>query len=104
MKVWIDKNGGTHYHKEGCKMIQPPNLKTLLTQITFHYEPIEHKVRRLGMPYHKEYGRIMVDKKLYYPCPICFRDSSRIEQIGLDGKARVDIINYYNPPIKNKKD
>ena len=56
------------------------------------------------MPYHKEYGRIMVDKKLYYPCPICFRDSSRIEQIGLDGKARVDIINYYNPPIKNKKD
>ena len=95
MKVWIDKQGGTHYHKEGCKMTQDPK---------FHYEAIEHKVRRLGMPYHKEYGRIMVDKKLYYPCPICFRDSSRIEQIGLDGKARVDIINYYNPPIKNKKD
>jgi hypothetical protein len=62
MKVWIDKQGGTHYHKADCKMIEKP----------YHYEEIEHKVRRLGMPYHKEYGRIMVDKKLYYPCPMCF--------------------------------
>ena len=63
MKVWIDKQGGTHYHKENCKMTQDPQ---------FHYEPIKHKVRRLGMPVGKEYGRIMIDKKLYYPCPLCF--------------------------------
>jgi hypothetical protein len=71
VKIWIDKQGGMHYHKENCKMIQPI-VKGKLPQIKFHYEVIEHKVRRLGMPCHKEYGRIMVDKKLYNPCPICF--------------------------------
>jgi hypothetical protein len=76
MKVWIDKQGGTHYHKKNCKMIRPI-VNGKLPQIKFHYKPIEHKVRRLGMPYHKEYGRIMVDKKLYYPCPMCFGDKRK---------------------------
>ena len=67
MKVWIDKQGGMHYHKADCKMIGKP----------YHYEEIEHKVRRLGMPYGKEYGRIMIDKKLYYPCPLCFGDKRK---------------------------
>jgi hypothetical protein len=35
MKVWIDKQGGTHYHKADCKMIGKP----------FRYEEIEHRVR-----------------------------------------------------------
>ena len=86
MKVWIDKQGGTHYHKEGCQIIRPTleyqKFGKVITEyklppIIFHYEPIEHKVRRLGMPYGKEYGRIMIDKKLYYPCPICFGDKRK---------------------------
>lgn len=32
MKVWVDKQGGTHYHKEDCGMTKDPK---------FHYEPVE---------------------------------------------------------------
>lgn len=72
MKVWIDKHGGMHYHKPDCDLIKPranpPNFK---------YEEIEHAVRRLGMPYHKEYGVITVEGRRYSPCPFCFGYKSR---------------------------
>jgi len=67
MKIFIDKHGGMHYHKPDCKAIQPSE-----NMPHFHYEEIEHKVRRLGMPYHKEYATIKVDGKYYRPCPFCF--------------------------------
>ena len=47
MKIWIDKRGGMHYHKGGCKAIQPRENPP-----HFKYEETDHKVRRLGMPYH----------------------------------------------------
>ena len=74
MKLWIDKQGGTHYHKEGCKIIQPPNLKTLLTQITFHYGPIERRLRGNSL---MGYRDIIVDGKRYSHCPMCFGDKRK---------------------------
>jgi len=44
MKVWIDKQGGTHYHKEDCAMIKGETVSlrgeaiTKLPPIKFHYE------------------------------------------------------------------
>lgn len=67
MKIWIDKHGGWHYHKAGCQAIEP----------RFNYEEVEHKVRRLGMPYHKEYATITIDGKRYRPCPSCFGHGDR---------------------------
>ncbi len=43
MKVWIDKHGGMHYHKAGCKAIQPSENPP-----HFKYEEIEHQVRHTG--------------------------------------------------------
>ena len=69
MKVWIDKQGGTHYHKADCKMILP--IKNgRLPQIAFHYEEIEHRIRHFRCS--KEYADIIVDGNRYWACPICF--------------------------------
>jgi hypothetical protein len=62
MKVWIDKQGGTHYHKENCKMIGKP----------FRYEEIEHRVRTFAPLFPHEYREIIVDNRRYHPCPMCF--------------------------------
>ena len=70
MKVWIDKQGGTHYHKEGCKMIGAP----------YHYEPFEHTIRKIPVRFRKmfgEYRNITIDHKRYMPCPLCFGDKRK---------------------------
>ena len=54
MKVWIDKTGGRHYHKQGCVMT---------ADTRYHYETAE--VDDDAVPKHK---RIVVEKKSYYPC------------------------------------
>jgi hypothetical protein len=59
MKLWIDKQGGRHYHKEGCKMIGYP----------YHYEPVVKQPRRNK---YGEWRDIIVDGKRYSYCPICF--------------------------------
>jgi len=66
MKLWIDKQGGFHYHNcKDCEAIK------YTVEYQSGYEEIERKVRRTGMPYGKQYGRIKVDGKYYIPCPIC---------------------------------
>jgi len=70
MKVWIDKQGGTHYHKADCEMIGKPH----------HYEEIEHQLRKIPAPYRKMFGiyaNIVVDHKIYEPCPVCFGHGER---------------------------
>ena len=64
MKIFIDKHGGLHYHKESCDLIQRK------TPPIFPYEPIIHRVRKYGLL--KEYGNIVVDGRYYSPCPYCF--------------------------------
>ena len=58
---WIDKQGGSHYHKEDCMMIKDPQ---------FHYEPITRRKRRLFKNY--DWERIRVDGKYYEPCACVF--------------------------------
>jgi hypothetical protein len=68
MKVFIDKQGGTHYHKADCKMMGN----------TYLYEEITHIIRHRKAPYHNvvlnEYQPILIEHHIYYPCPICFGD------------------------------
>ena len=73
MKVWIDKQGGTHYHKEGCPVTIPMQNGVLLA-IPMHYEPIERRLRGNNL---MGYRDIIVDGKRYSPCPICFGDGER---------------------------
>jgi len=62
MEVWIDKQGGRHYHKADCPMVKDGK---------FHYESIE---RRLRLHKHFNIPRdIIVDHKRYMPCPGCFK-------------------------------
>jgi hypothetical protein len=71
MKVWIDKQGGLHYHKADCKMIGKP----------YHYEEIEHRIRRNKLILRNmfgEYQNIIVDKRRYHPCPLCFGDKRNL--------------------------
>jgi hypothetical protein len=56
MKIWIDKHGGIHYHKEGCWAIDPK----------FPYEEVEQNFQGLGVKY--------IDGRWYRPCPFCFGD------------------------------
>jgi len=78
MKVFIDKHGGYHYHKEDCPLIQPSLIymqtgkppKRKLTQLVFPYEPIQHRIRKYGLL--KIYGAIVVDGIRYAACPFCF--------------------------------
>lgn len=64
MKVWIDKHGGMHYHKEGCQAIQakvnPPHFK---------YEEVKQDLRGLGVKY--------IEGRWYRPCPLCFGEKRR---------------------------
>jgi len=53
---WIDKQGGSHYHKEDCPMIKDPR---------YHYEPIIRRKRRPDKYWGLE--RIRVDGKYYMP-------------------------------------
>lgn len=55
MKVWIDKKGGRHYHKENCPMVQDKR---------FPYEPVEKDI--------ENYQDIIVGNKRYLACPGCF--------------------------------
>lgn len=67
MKVWVDKNGGMHYHKAGCKAMQPSeNLPH------FKYEEIEHQIKHKGSGFPFDYTDIIVDGRRYRPCPFCF--------------------------------
>ena len=59
MKVWIDKQGGTHFHKENCQIVKSP---------MFHYEPVEKRLRLYTEFGHRMYHNIRVDGKLYSPC------------------------------------
>ena len=66
MKVWIDKQGGTHYHKEDCPIILtelPPHL---------HYQAITigNKVVERGL-------NIYPWGKTISPCPMCFGDKRK---------------------------
>jgi uncharacterized protein YlbG (UPF0298 family) len=67
MKIWLDKHGGMHYHKEGCKFTQVKHPNS-------EYEEVEHKVRQLGNVKGHQYTRIKVDDRYYMPCPLCFGD------------------------------
>jgi len=76
MKIWIDKQGGTHYHKADCKMIEPmPRTTGSLTPINFHYEEIEHRLRGNSL---MGYRDIIVDGLRYSSCPMCFGYRERI--------------------------
>jgi len=60
---WIDKQGGSHYHKEDCNMVKEPQ---------YHYAPITRtkprkKDRTWGLTPIKESGRY------YYPCACMFK-------------------------------
>jgi hypothetical protein len=54
---WIDKQGGSHYHREDCPMVKDPQ---------FHYEPITRRKRRPD----KEWGleRIREGGKYWIAC------------------------------------
>ena len=70
MKVWIDKQGGMHYHREDCRMLKSiPPTKTRLNPIQFHYEPIDRQLRGNSLFGYKD---IIVDGNHYSSCPICF--------------------------------
>ena len=79
MKVWIDKQGGTHYHKEFCPLIVKESpLVSRLPIVNFHYEIIQHRLRGNSlMGYHD----IIVEENRYSPCPICFghRSENHVE-------------------------
>jgi len=84
MKVWIDKQGGTHYHKETCEDVRrsieyrktgkviPSSLG--LPPLIFHYEPIERRLRGNSL---MGYRDIVVDGKRYSYCPMCFGDKRK---------------------------
>ena len=66
--VWIDKQGGSHYHHDFCPMVKEPR---------YHYEPIK---RRMKFNYNIVYPNyIVVDNKMYNPCACIY---------GVRGKRR----------------
>ena len=64
MKVWIDKQGGTHYHKEGCP--------TLLGKLTLKLQELQ-----IGNDIGERGLSIYPWGEIYYPCPICFGHGER---------------------------
>jgi hypothetical protein len=54
---WIDKQGGSHYHKENCEMVKDPH---------YHYEPIIRRRRKIDKRWRLE--RIRASGKYYMPC------------------------------------
>jgi hypothetical protein len=87
MKVWIDKQGGLHYHKESCEIpkgaiVSLSGKKIVkLPPIKFHYEEITHIIRHRKSPHRNvkfnEFAPILIENKVYYPCPICFGHGER---------------------------
>lgn len=61
-EYWIDKRGGSHYHKCDCMMIKDPR---------FRYEKVERNHKRTK---NNLFGlnRIREDGKYYIPCPVCW--------------------------------
>ena len=90
MKIWIDKQGGAHYHKETCQIPKgevaslSDEVITKLPSIKFRYEEIAHIIRHRRSPYHNvklnKFGPILIENKIYYPCPICFGHGGRNEK------------------------
>ena len=60
---WIDKKGGSHYHKGGCPMIQDPR---------FRYKPITRTLPRIHTLDGYGLTRIREGGKYYNPCPACY--------------------------------
>lgn len=58
----IDKQGGSHYHREGCVMTTDPR---------FNYERIFRDRERTNIPIYR-LTRVRESGKYYYPCPACF--------------------------------
>lgn len=69
MKVFIDKHGGYHYHKAGCKIMDVKHPHS-------EYEEIEHQIRAYGYP-ERRFADIKIDGKYYRPCPFCWGYESR---------------------------
>ena len=57
---WIDKQGGQHYHKETCPMVQDTR---------FSYESIRRRKRLEDEVW--RFKRIREQGKYYRPCPGC---------------------------------
>ncbi len=70
VQLWIDKNGRNHYHLDNCPMLKSVAINVATHNfIESHYEPIK---RRVKFNYRVVYPNfIVVDKKIYYPCPMC---------------------------------
>ena len=56
---WIDRQGGSHYHKEDCPMVKDPK---------FHYEPITRTKPRKPEKHGWELTRIREGGKYYMAC------------------------------------
>ena len=69
MKIWIDKQGGTHYHKRNCPLIRfdVPPLSSLYREIT-----IGNDIPKRGL-------KIYPWGKVYSPCPVCFTQEEEEE-------------------------
>ncbi|KKN59254.1 hypothetical protein LCGC14_0543530 [marine sediment metagenome] len=60
---WIDKQGGSHYHKEDCVMVKEPR---------YHYEPITRTMPRIRNLDGYGMTRIREGGKYYNPCACMF--------------------------------
>lgn len=61
---WIDKQGGSHYHKEDCEHIR--------NNPQYHYEPITRTKTRKPDKHGWGLTRIREDGNYYMACPACF--------------------------------
>ncbi len=61
MRIWIDKQVGSHYHKEDCSMAKDPH---------YHYGPVERRIRKYG----PTLSKIRCDGKFYYPCRCIYKE------------------------------
>ena len=72
MKIFIDKHGGMHYHREDCRVVIDRNP---IDGMSFgNYEGVEvaHLWKQNG-----EWCSITVDGGWYFPCPFCFGENRR---------------------------
>lgn len=56
---WIDRQGGSHYHKEDCPMVKDPH---------YHYEPITRSLPRIHTLDGWGLTRIKEGGKYYMAC------------------------------------
>jgi len=61
MKVWVDKQGGSHFHSENCWMVKDPEPH-------YHYESVEKRLRTYIAFGRRMYHDIRVDGKTYRMC------------------------------------